>query len=88
MVSIRNDNWGSSSISFLPNWTSDYTPNGGFSAPIVILDPLGDARAVPGTTTEDEYVEKLKHRIRHKLMAELTSEFTTWNDDLLRQLAR
>ena len=89
-LNFMRDNWGTSSFSFFPSYvTSEPNPNCGISPTIVMVDPLGDTQVSPGTTpTEIEFAEKLKRRVRRELMSGITSEFTTWNDELLRKLAR
>ena len=60
---------------------------------VVMLDPQVDVgRSLLGSSSEalkfDLRSEVVTRRVRRKLMAELTSEFSTSNDELLRELAR
>jgi hypothetical protein len=51
----------------------------------VRLNPQIDLSASPIQSASSE---SLKRRVRRRLMTDLTDEFATWNDELLRELAR
>jgi hypothetical protein len=81
-LNFVKDNLGTSSFSSVPTYLI-VEPNANYGvAPImVVTDPVNPL-------VQKESLNNLKRRFRRNLMSDLTNEFMTWNDELLRELAR